>query len=74
MPSSGYILAIDQGTTGTTALLVDGSGHVIWQTYQEVTQIYPNRAGWNMTLTRFLTLSSTLWTSCLKPLRFTLGR
>ena len=45
MPSSGYILAIDQGTTGTTALLVDGSGRVVWQSYQEITQIYP-RPGW----------------------------
>ena len=45
MPPSGYILAIDQGTTGTTALLVDGSGRVIWQSYQEITQIYP-RPGW----------------------------
>ena len=45
MPSSGYILAIDQGTTGTTALLVDGSGRVVWQTYREITQIYP-RPGW----------------------------
>ena len=45
MTSSGYILAIDQGTTGTTALLVDGSGRVIWQAYQEITQIYP-QPGW----------------------------
>ena len=45
MPPSGYILAIDQGTTGTTALLVDGSGRVVWQSYQEITQIYP-RPGW----------------------------
>ena len=45
MPSSGYILAIDQGTTGTTALLVDGSGRVLWQAYQEITQIYP-QPGW----------------------------
>ena len=45
MPSSGYILAIDQGTTGTTALLVDGSGRVVWQAYQEITQIYP-QPGW----------------------------
>ncbi len=45
MPSSGYILAIDQGTTGTTALLVDGSGRVIWQAYQEISQIYP-QPGW----------------------------
>ena len=45
MPPSGYILAIDQGTTGTTALLVDASGRVVWQSYQEITQIYP-RPGW----------------------------
>ena len=45
MPASGYILAIDQGTTGTTALLVDGSGRVVWQSYREITQIYP-QPGW----------------------------
>lgn len=45
MPSSGYILAIDQSTTGTTALLIDGSGRVVWQTYREITQIYP-KPGW----------------------------
>ena len=45
MPPSGYILAIDQGTTGTTALLVDSSGRVVWQAYQEITQIYP-QPGW----------------------------
>ena len=45
MLSSGYILAIDQGTTGTTALLVDGSGRVVWQAYREITQIYP-QPGW----------------------------
>ena len=45
MPASGYILAIDQGTTGTTALLVDASGRVVWQSYREITQIYP-QPGW----------------------------
>ena len=45
MTASGYILAIDQGTTGTTALLVDGSGRVVWQTYREIVQIYP-QPGW----------------------------
>ena len=45
MTASGYILAIDQGTTGTTALLVDGSGRVVWQAYREITQIYP-QPGW----------------------------
>lgn len=41
----GYIIAIDQGTTGTTALLVDASGAVVWRAYAEITQIYP-QPGW----------------------------
>ncbi len=45
MTASGYILAIDQGTTGTTALLVDGSGGMVWQAYNEITQRYP-QPGW----------------------------
>ena len=45
MARSGYILALDQGTTGTTAILVDGSGKVLWRSYLEIKQIYP-RPGW----------------------------
>ncbi|MCI0822257.1 MAG: glycerol kinase GlpK [Chloroflexi bacterium] len=45
MAKSGYILALDQGTTGTTAILVDGAGKVLWHAYQEIEQIYP-RPGW----------------------------
>ena len=45
MSTSGYILAIDQGTTGTTALAVDHTGKVIGQSYKEITQIYP-QPGW----------------------------
>lgn len=45
MPKSGYILALDQGTTGTTAILVDGAGKVLWRAYQEIEQIYPH-PGW----------------------------
>ena len=45
MARSGYILAIDQGTTGTRAILVDGSGKPLWQASQEITQVYP-RPGW----------------------------
>ena len=41
MATSGYVLAIDQGTTGTTALAVDHSGRVAGQAYREITQIYP---------------------------------
>lgn len=40
-----YILAIDQGTTGTTALLVDRSGHVRGRGYAEIEQFFP-QPGW----------------------------
>jgi glycerol kinase len=39
------ILAIDQGTTGSTVLLVDGHGTVVDRAYREITQHYP-RPGW----------------------------
>lgn len=39
------ILAIDQGTTGTTALLLDRSGTVVGRGYREVPCFYP-RPGW----------------------------
>jgi glycerol kinase len=40
-----YILAIDQGTTGTTVLLIDHEGQVAGRAYSETTQHYP-RPGW----------------------------
>jgi glycerol kinase len=42
MPS---ILALDQGTTGSTALLVHQDGSVLGRGYRELTQHYP-RPGW----------------------------
>lgn len=45
MPRSAYILSIDQGTTGTTALLVDAQGDIVSQGYREFAQHYP-RPGW----------------------------
>jgi glycerol kinase len=39
------ILAIDQGTTGTTVLLVDAAGRVVGRGYREVPTSYP-RPGW----------------------------
>jgi glycerol kinase len=45
MAESGYIIALDQGTTGTTAVLVDGSGRPVWSVNQEIEQIYP-QPGW----------------------------
>lgn len=40
-----YILAIDQGTTGTTALLIDSSLRVVGSSTAEFRQIYP-APGW----------------------------
>src|SRR5258705_4759943 len=42
---SELVLAIDQGTTGTTALLVDAAGEVRAGGYAELPQHYP-RPGW----------------------------
>jgi glycerol kinase len=43
--SSGYILALDLGTTGNRAFLFDSSSKVVAQTYKELTQYYP-QPGW----------------------------
>jgi len=40
-----YILAIDQGTTGTTATIFDRKGNPVGRAYREITQKYP-RPGW----------------------------
>ncbi len=40
-----YIMAIDQGTTGTRIMLVDASGKIVSKAYSEFPQIYP-KPGW----------------------------
>jgi glycerol kinase len=45
MPEEGYILAIDEGTTGSTALLIDNSGQVTARAYRELHQFFP-QPGW----------------------------
>ena len=45
MSRSTHILSIDQGTTGSTILLVDTQGNIVSQSYQEFTQHYP-KPGW----------------------------
>src|SRR5205807_2218588 len=42
---AGLILAIDQGTTGTSVMVVDGRGKIRARAYGEVRQFYP-RPGW----------------------------
>src|ERR671929_1322720 len=39
------VLAIDQGTTGTTCLVIAESGRVVGRAYSEFTQHYP-KPGW----------------------------
>ena len=40
-----YVLAIDQGTTGSRAFIFDSRGHVRATAYQEFKQYYP-KPGW----------------------------
>ena len=42
---SSYILSIDQGTTGTTALLINDEMKVVTKVNQEFRQIFP-KPGW----------------------------
>ena len=43
--SKGYVLAIDEGTTGSTVLIFDHDGSVKTKAYSEFTQHYP-KPGW----------------------------
>ena len=45
MSDKGFILAIDQGTTGTTALVFNNEGLEVSRAYREIRQIYPE-PGW----------------------------
>jgi glycerol kinase len=42
---TSYVLAIDQGTTGSTVLLLDHAGGLVGRAYSEFPQIYP-QPGW----------------------------
>ncbi|HAO33787.1 MAG TPA: glycerol kinase, partial [Candidatus Competibacteraceae bacterium] len=43
--SVGYVLAIDQGTTGSTVLIFDRDDQIKGRAYSEFTQHYP-KPGW----------------------------
>jgi glycerol kinase len=45
MPPLGQVLAIDEGTTGCTALMVAADGRVTGRGYREIAQFYP-QPGW----------------------------
>ncbi len=42
---SGFLMAIDQGTTSSRAILFDSKGNVQWTAQQEFQQFYP-QDGW----------------------------
>src|SRR5437016_5094888 len=44
-PSMKHVLAIDQGTTGSTALVIAADGRIAGRGYREITQHYP-QPGW----------------------------
>ncbi len=44
-PGQKYILAVDEGTTGTTSLVIDKAGRVVSKVYQPVSMFYP-QPGW----------------------------
>ncbi len=60
------ILAIDQGTTGTTGLLFDERGRIMARGYCPIRQFYP-RPGW------VEHDSEDIWRSCLKVIQQTLA-
>ena len=55
MPS-GFVLALDQGTTGSTALVVDADGAVRARGYAELPQHYPRPGSVSMAATRSFTI------------------
>ena len=42
-----YVLAIDQGTTSSRAIVFDRSGKIVSLGQREHAQIFPIRGGWN---------------------------
>ncbi len=44
-----YILAIDQGTSVTRAMLFDHSGRKVIESEKSFPQYYPHNAGWKLT-------------------------
>ena len=48
-----YILALDQGTTSSRAILFNSYGEIVSEGQKEFPQIYPNRAMWSTIRCRF---------------------
>lgn len=59
---NGYILAIDQGTTGSRAFIFDARGRIVSKSYKEFKQYYP-KPGW------VEHDAQEIWTSCVKVIQ-----
>jgi len=62
-----FILAIDQGTTGTKAIVYDRDARVVSHSYRQLTQYYP-RPGW------VEHDPEEIWQSCLFVIEKTLAK
>jgi len=62
-----YILALDQGTTGSRAFIFDDRGKVVAQSYREFTQYYP-KPGW------VEHDANEIWASCVKVIKDAVGK
>ena len=54
---SDLVLAIDQGTTGSTIALMDADGRLLTSVNHEFPQIFPSPVGLSMILSPFGSLS-----------------
>ena len=53
MAEEKYIMAIDQGTTSSRAIIFDKKGNKIGSSQKEFTQYFPMQAGWNIMPMKF---------------------
>ena len=63
---NGYILALDQGTTSSRAILFDTSGNAVIKAQYPLSRSTPGPAGWSMTRRRSWPPSSTPWRRSMK--------
>lgn len=53
MNDEQYIMAIDEGTTSTRAILFNHDGQIVGSAQREFTQYFPKPGWWNMMPPRF---------------------
>ena len=67
-----YVMALDQGTTSSRAIIFDKRGHIVAKAQKEFDQIYP-KAGWvehdplDILYSQFQSISSMFLNSTVKP-------